>query len=151
MRKDENARHALDGLERERPLLLKLPAATLPALKELGVASLRPGQAPFGTLLTSLDRLLGPANFFVRPLQELGEGKLDMLRDPLDLSEPLPPRLLEKGKEGVLMEPPSHLGQKDDSGERGGGIPGREVAKYTRLAKTRLTAVRDLDREQALV
>ena len=151
MRQDEDAREPLHRLERERPLALEVDPAALAAGEQLGVARLGLGEPALGPGDLLLDLGRRAPDLLVRALEQLGQRQLDVRGDPLDLGEAIVARLVEEGRERVLVEPGRRLGQGRDRGQLGRRARGREVAEQPRLPEPRLAALGDLDGEEPLV
>ena len=96
MGQHEHAGDALHPLQGERALLVELPSTPFAALEEFGLPGFRLGKAPFGALLPAVYGFLRAADLFVRPLEKLGEGELDVGCNALDLRHAILARLLKK-------------------------------------------------------
>ena len=151
VRQHEDAREPLDCLERERPLAIEVDPAALAAGKQLRVARLGLREPPLGAgeLLLHVGRRA--ADLLVRALEQLGERKLDVGADPVDLGEAILACLLEERCERVLVEPGRRLGKGRDRGHLGRRVRGREVAEQAGLLEPRFAVLGDLHREEPLV
>ena len=117
---------------------------------QLGMTGFGLREAAFraGELLLHFSRRA--ADLLVGPLQQFGQRKLDVRADPLDLGDAFPPRLFEKWRKRMLVQPRRRPRAVRDGGQlarRVGGVklpsnqaPGAEVRRR-----------RELDREQPLV
>ena len=148
---DEDAREPLDCLERERPLAIEVDPAALAAGKQLRMARLGLGESSLGAgeLLLHVGRRA--ADLLVRALEQLGERKLDVGADPLDLGQAILARLFEERRERVLVKPGRRLGEGRDRGHLGRRVRRREVAEQAGLLEPRLAVLGDLHREEPLV
>src|SRR3989304_2279341 len=77
----------------------------------------RPGGGRAGALLLQVGRCA--PDLLVRALEQLGEGKLDVSADPLDLGEAILACLIEERCERVLVKPCRRLGEGRDRGQLG--------------------------------
>src|SRR5690606_32220165 len=68
---DQDARNSLDGLERQGTLLFKLLASPLSPLHQFIMACLGLGEPTLGTLFTSFNSFLRPADFLVHLVEQL--------------------------------------------------------------------------------
>src|SRR5579884_3999196 len=96
MGKDQNARDALDALERERLLPLDLLAAALSSEHQLLMPGFGLGQAALGALVAPSNRVGQLPDLLVGALDQLGERDLDVLGNAVQLGQPLGANLLQK-------------------------------------------------------
>ena len=90
-------------------------------------------------------------DLLVRALEQLGERKLDVGADPLDLGKAILACLFEERCERVLVKPGRRLGEGRDRGHLGRRARRREVAEQAGLLEPRFAVLGDLHREEPLV
>ena len=91
------------------------------------------------------------ADLFVRALEQLGERKLDVGTDPLDLGKAILLCLFEEWRESMLVQPSRHLGETRDGRHLGWWVRWREVAEQAGLLESRFAVLWNLHREKPLV
>ena len=118
MRQDQYAGQPFDRLNCKRPLSLQINSASIASGQEIRMRlGLR--QPTFGARQFLVDVRRRTADLLVRSLDQFGQRQFHVIAHPIDLGQAILARLIEKRRQGLLLQPTGRLRQRGD-GRRGG-------------------------------
>jgi hypothetical protein len=103
MWKDKDARYSFHCLQGQRPLTFQFLPAPFSSSQEFSVPVFGLSQTAICASNTPFLIFIGFSDFFIRTLQQLGQGQIDMFDYALHLCQTLFPCFLEKRLERALM------------------------------------------------